>query len=145
MSWDSKTLRGKSIERARLYGMPHAGSEYTAKTGDSYRRICDQCVICGRPSAHTHHEPPKGIGGNATFALGGMLLRPALFSLCPNCHDMRHQGRYVLTWEWADPIFEEMWSTGFLLQDYEPHDPQLYEYGCWSVYAYGYKIKEIRL
>lgn len=143
--WDSATLRGKSVERARLYGMPHVGAKYTCAGTKSYERYLDICPVCGRPAVNTHHEPPRGIGGGGYLALAGIALRPALIALCRECHEKRHAHELTFTWEWDDDIFEEMWSTGFLLEDYEPHDEALYEFGCWAVYKDGKKIREIRL
>lgn len=146
MSWDIATLRGKSVERARLYGMPHAGAEYVGDTTDRYRRLDGPCVICGSPSAHVHHEPQRGIGGGGYLELGGHRLRPALLRLCPTCHSRRHDGRLFITWEWNLPTYEDMWSTGYMLESglVMPHDPELYEYGRWVVCLDGTRATEIR-
>lgn len=145
MTWDAKTLRGKSVERARLYGMPHAGAEYVGERTDRYRKLDGPCVICGSPSAHVHHEPPRGMGGGGYLDLGGYSLRPALLRLCESCHRKRHDMELSITWEWEDPIFEEMWSTGHMLETgiVEPHDPELYGYGRWAVYVDGIRATEI--
>lgn len=145
MTWDTRTLNGKSVERARLYGMPHAGAEYVGDSTDSYRRKGDRCVICGCRASHVHHDPPRGMGGGGYLDLGGHRLRPALFALCPTCHLKRHYGRLVITWEWFLPTYEDMWATGFMLESglVEPHDPQLYEYGRWAVYVDGFRAIEI--
>lgn len=145
MSWDAATLRGKSVGRARLYGMPHAGAEYVGDRTDRYRMEDGPCVICGATAAHVHHEPPRGMGGGGYLELGGFSLRPALLRLCPTCHGRRHDHRLEIDWEWNDPIFEEMWSTGWMLESgvVEPHDPELYRYGRWAVYLDGIRATEI--
>lgn len=147
MSWDTETLRGKSVGRARLYGMPHAGAEYVGDTTDRYRRLDGPCVICGSPSAHVHHEPQRGMGGGGYLDLGGHRLRPALLRLCESCHRKRHEEGLVITWEWYLPTYEDMWSTGFMLESgiVEPHDPELYEYGRWAVYLDGTRATEIEI
>lgn len=147
MTWNARTLRGKSVERARLYGMPHAGAEYVGEGTERYRRKTDCCVICGTRASHVHHEPQRGIGGGGYLELGGYRLRPALLALCPTCHSRRHDGRIVITWEWNLPTYEDMWSTGHMLETgiVKPHDPELYGYGRWVVYVDGLRATEIEI
>ena len=64
--------------------------------------------------------------------------RRAAFCLCGSgttgCHDKFHGGaRLKAEWRWRHPVYEEAWWTGQLLQVYEPHSPELYEYGYWLI------------
>lgn len=89
--WTPDKLGTWTVEKARMFGMPCVGAEYTSEIGDHYRMLDGACcMVCGQPAHHVHHEPNKGMGGRATLELAGHVLRPALFALCTKCHDQRH-------------------------------------------------------
>ena len=58
------------------------------------------------------------------------------------CHDKFHGGaRLKAEWAWRSKVYEEAWWTGELLQVYEPHSPDLYEFGYWAITdRYGNEI-----
>lgn len=132
---ESKKLRGLSVVKADLYGKPHLGARYTAKTGvTDYVRESDYCVICGKPASNVHHVPNRGAhiiekDGEAA------LMRPPLFALCGSgttgCHGKVHNHEISITWKWDDHEDRERWLNGEL--DYPSNDPRLFERGCWQV------------
>lgn len=146
--WTPDKLGCWSVEKARMFGMPCIGAEYTSKTGDHYRILDDaQCMVCGKPASHVHHEPNKGIGGHATLELAGNVLRPALFALCTKCHDQRHFAhkgdRLLFRWKWVKDTIERDWVNGsFLNSDYDPHDNRLFLFGYYEIYE-GEKLVKI--
>ncbi len=146
-AWTCDRLHGFSIDKARLYGMPHVGCWYTGFSVNSYERAYDaRCVVCGKLAQHSHHEPQKGIGGGGKgFRLGGFTLRPALLALCADCHEDRHHAHISFDWKWDDLETEELWASGYLLENgFEPHDEMLFMLGCWEVFRDGQPIKTIR-
>ena len=136
---DASKLHGFSIQEAECYGKPHLGARYTDKAGTSltqYARDGRLCVICGRDSLNTHHQPHRG-----TFTLRGddgrdWVLRPALFALCGSgtfgCHGAIEHNRIKARWVWDNPEAEAAWWSGELLEKYGPHNPALYLFGCWQ-------------
>lgn len=132
-------LRGEPYARVRNYGMPHINAFYASDTRDVYSRTQNAlCAVCFNPAVHTHHEPNKGTGGRATFALttnrGVFALRPALIALCPRCHDLRHAHKIAFRWEWDLDKYAQAWFEGDLLADgIKPHSKRLYDYGCWHI------------
>lgn len=138
-----------SIDKARMFGLPCVGAEYTSETGDHYRMLSGaRCAVCGCMAQHVHHEPNKGMGGHATLTLGGRVLRPTLFALCERCHNLRHFGsgenRLLIEWEWTLPVgMEQAWVDGYFFREleFEPHDMRLYHYGKYVV-SLGGKIKK---
>ena len=136
----SNQLRGLSIDKARLYGMPHIGCRYTAKGLDATAFAAEhpRCACCGRTngSHNRHHEPPRS---NGTFRLetqkGTFELRPALIDLCGSgttgCHGDRHNGRLRIRWEWDTAEAEHRWWSGYWLSqpEHEPNGQWLFKYG----------------
>lgn len=138
---DASVLRGLSMDKASLYGMPHIGCRYTRD--DMARTAFEsdlRCAWCGsqRGFHSRHHEPPRS---NGSFLLntpkGKFVLLPALVDLCGSgttgCHGDRHNGLLKLRWEWDGDEFAEKWWDGtFLSRPYhEPNGKWLYAYGCW--------------
>ena len=138
MILDASQLGGWSKERAELYGKPHLGARYTH--GKAYEALSPRCCVCGRRAGSVHHVAHRSWG--ETFRLvtpcGTWDLRSPLFCLCGSgttgCHDKFHGGaRLKAEWAWRSKVYEEAWWTGELLQVYEPHSPDLYEYGYWLI------------
>ena len=136
---------GLSVERARLYGMPHINAYYpnskTTKGKLDYEAVC---AVCGKPASNAHHAVPLGFGGGNAWKTtnhGSNRLRTALIAVCgmgntSGCHGMFHSGDASIRWEWDDPSFERMWEEGKLLFDgkpMKPHSQQLYNYGCYRI------------
>lgn len=150
--WTSEKLGTLTVEKARMFGMPHVGAKYTSKTGDHYRMLEGaRCMVCGQPAAHVHHEPNKGMGGHATLELAGHGLRPALFALCQKCHDQRHFAhngdRLSIRWRWAfEPTsheYEKLWvEGGFFESGFMPHDERLFWYGWYEIFESDRLVKE---
>lgn len=131
-------LRGLSLERAEVYGKPHVGARYTH--GDRYERTSERCCICRRPATNCHHVVPRGVGDRFPLVTPDRtwLLRSPLFALCGSgttgCHDGFHGGaRYRARWKWDDPQYERWWWDGILLEQFGPHSPKLYAFGCWEI------------
>lgn len=131
-------LRGLSIERAELYGKPHVGAHYTK--GTRYERTQARCCVCGGNATNCHHVIPRGRGQE--FALqtpnGLWLLKSPLFAVCGSgttgCHNGFHGGAFLKAkWVWKSPVYQDAWWSGELLEVYEPHSPDLYEYGHWAI------------
>lgn len=137
---DQSQLRGLSIDKTRLYGMPHIGCWYTGKgiNATAFSDVHMRCACCGRTNgAHNrHHEPPRS---NGLFVLdtqhGRFELRPALIDLCGSgttgCHGDRHNGRLKIRWKWDDAEAEHQWWSGYWLSlpNHEPHGDWLWKYG----------------
>lgn len=150
--WTPDKLDCWSVDKARMFGMPCVGAEYTSKTGDHYRMLDDaRCMVCGQPAHHVHHEPNKGMGGNATLELAGNVLRPALFALCTKCHDQRHFAhkgdRLSIRWKWVAsdilPMFERRWVNGeFFEAGFNPNDHRLFYYGYYEIYEGEKLVKQ---
>lgn len=148
----ASSLGGLSREAATKYGMPHIGAEYYGEGVNAYRPLDrPRCPVCGRPASNVHHEPAKGSTGTWTLRtkVGIFVLRPALIALCgtgtTGCHGERHAGLLRVSWRWDDPVDEEAWLNGFLLSHgFEPHDPRLYGYGCWTFERNGEEVCEWR-
>lgn len=145
--WTRDRLHGFSIDKARLYGMPHIGCCYVGASVNSYDRAYGaRCAVCGNLAHHSHHEPQKGMGGGGKgFRLGGFTLRPALIALCADCHEKRHKSLISFDWKWDDPGTEELWASGYLLESgFAPHDEMLFMLGCWEVFSNRQLLKTIR-
>lgn len=133
-------LRGRSLERAEMYGKPHIGARYTGKRARDYERTDPLCFICGRKSRSCHHAVPLSCGERFELRTerGVWRLRSPLFALCGSgttgCHDGFHGGaRFVPRWVWDSPEYEDMWWEGRLLERYAPHSPELYLFGRWEI------------
>lgn len=132
-----KALCGLSVDVAELYGKPHIGAFYVGRSADSNRLEDDaRCAICVARATNAHHLVPRSKG--RTFELAGHVLRSPLFALCGSgttgCHDGFHGGaRFKARWVWMAPVAAEAWWSGDLLIDLDPHDPALFELGCYRV------------
>lgn len=134
-------LRGLSYEVASKYGMPHLGCFYSNSRIDSHRRHDGApCAVCGKIASNAHHDPPRRHGLFVMETpMGAFVLRPALIAVCGSgttgCHNGFHGGaRYEARWEWlTDEAARKWWSGWFLSHGYEPHDPRLYQFGCWLI------------
>lgn len=152
-------LNGMSLDRAVCYGVPHLGAHYETDNVNSH--TLDEgayCAVCGRPAAHAHHEPPKGIGaGSAYLTIEGnprhedgrcfvrtYRIRPSLIALCAQCHADRHSGLLAINWEFDDD-WAQSWLDGALLDmGIHPHSDELFDYGKWLFWRNGNLIREIR-
>lgn len=144
-------LRGLSIPKAELYGKPHVGAHYEGNGVKSHK--ADEgarCLVCHAQSQSVHHAPPLSVGRE--FALvtdnGIFVLKPSLFALCGSgttgCHNGFHGGaRFVPEWVWRSDEAACAWWSGELLARMEPHSPELYDYGFWSIHdkVYGFCIE----
>ena len=135
-------LRGLSLDRVRLYGMPHVE--------------LSGCAGCHGPADNRHHVVPKGMGGGSkSFILetprGKFVLFSPTVTLCgmgnaSGCHGEAHSGLLRFEWQWDDEEVEERWWSGWLLtHGYAPHDPRLYRHGCWRVLRDKLLVREVRL
>lgn len=124
-----------SIPRAMLYGMPHIGCEYLGSTARRYRLTQDFCAVCGGRATNCHHIVPIG-RGEYLEAPDGQRLRSPLIALCgtgtTGCHGKFHAGLIKARWVWEEGC-EELWRSGVLLMELEPHDRLLYAYGWWEI------------
>lgn len=135
-------LGGLSLDVAECYGKPHLGAFYSTESVKSHKRLEGaSCAICGKPVQSVHHNPPLSKGH--IFLLrtkwGAFVLKPALFALCgtgtTGCHNEFHGGaHFKATWVWRNDDCAELWWSGELLKQMEPHSPRLYEYGYWNVH-----------
>lgn len=130
-------LQGLSLEVAECYGKPHIGAWYVAKNDNinSYRfDHSASCPICGKPVTNAHHCPPKRKG---LLFLNGHTLKPSLIALCGSgttgCHGMLHNGKIKINWKWFNDEYARMWWDGELLEKYEPHSEELYQFGEWEI------------
>lgn len=144
-AWPRELLRGMSIDKARLFGMPHVGCHYAGNSVNSHKLYRGtRCAVCGETASDAHHEPQKGMGGGKGLPMHGYVLRPALLALCPQCHHDRHFGRLSFVWFWRDEETEIDWASGKLLRDgFKPHDPELFRLGYWVALVDGKPIKRI--
>ena len=133
--WSSVPLHGMSIDKARLFGMPHVGCHYANLSVNSHKLDRGaRCAVCGQIARHAHHEPQKGMGGTRGFLLHEFALRPALLALCPQCHHDRHFSDLSFTWLWEDDESEAEWASGKLLRDgFGPGSEELFSLGYWVV------------
>ena len=136
---DSSVLHGTSYKKAKCCGMPHFMARYTSGDIKHYKRKHDAiCMICGRPATETHHEPPGRLYFDLRTKWGIFMLRPALITLCHECHELRTNNRLSISWEWNDEETEELWWSGYLLaHGYPAHSPRLYDLGGWHVEKQG--------
>lgn len=138
MSYTREQLRGLSAEVAELYGKPHLGAIYTGSSATRYQATVYRCIYCKhRLATNVHHVAPRSKGH--TFKLvtpeATWELRSALFALCGSgtmcCHGRFHTGWIKARWKWDSQEAEDAWWSGELLSKYEPHSPELYNYGGW--------------
>ena len=128
-------FHNRSRQVFERYGKPHVMCHYEGKSIRSHRLDDDAvCACCGMMAANAHHHPPVGM---KTVTLSGKVLRPSLIAVCGSgttgCHDGFHGGaRYTADWTWDLPEYGEAWLSGEMLDEYEPHDPRLYLFGCWE-------------
>lgn len=138
---DRELLRGLSLPVAECFGKPHYNAWYLTK-GDnvkSYRFDHEApCMVCGKPATNAHHQPPRSKG---LLVLRGHVLRPALIALCgrgnTGCHGMVHNRQLSIGWEWLNDKYAEMWWSGELLGQMEPHSEELFNYGYWEIKEVG--------
>ncbi len=130
-------LRGYSLQRAELFGKPHAGCRYV---GSGWELTQERCCVCGRPAANCHHVMPRGRGKafQLSTPAGKWQLKSPLFAVCGSgttgCHDGFHGGAFLRAeWVWDRDVYQRAWWSGELLEVYEPHDEGLYEYGHWAI------------
>lgn len=153
---DATQLRGLPYVVASCFGMPHVGAYYASSSVKSNRlQHGAECAVCAESATNSHHEPQLGLGGrNRDYLLntpeGAFVLHPALIALCgmgnaSGCHGERHTGILRFKWEWDSDDYAEQWWSGYLLaHGFEPHDPALFQLGCWGVYRNELPIKKIR-
>lgn len=118
------------------YGKPHIGAFYANGRMDSHKlEEGARCACCGKPATNAHHWPPRSKG---LFEHHGHILRPSLIALCGSgttgCHGAWHGARFKALWMWDTPKYAQEWLDGYMLDEIEPHSPELYRYGCWEVY-----------
>ena len=119
------------------YGKPNFMARY--RTGSINSHVLEDdalCLCCGRRANNAHHWPV----GRRTVEVAGKVARPSLFAVCGSgttgCHGGWHGGaRYRALWSWDRDEYAGWWLTGaFWEMGMEPHDPELYLYGCWELY-----------
>ena len=136
---EKQKLQGLSLEIAECYGKPHIGAYYRNYSINSHTAEDGAMCICGKPATNVHHHPPKSRGHYLSMIVGTdrIKLRPALIALCGSgtqgCHGEVHQKKIRITWEWNDKESAEAWWKGELLKEFEPHSPELFNYGRWKM------------
>ena len=133
-----------------IHGLPHVGARYTGGWSGkrlAYERIAEACPSCDcARAAETHHIDPIGMGGHQAprflcSKLGTFELYTPLIALCSGCHRMFHDGVFSIAWLWDDEEAARLWAEGWFMAHYAPHDPALYEFGCW-VMSTGKEIRQ---
>lgn len=132
-------LNGLSVQKARLYGLPHINAEYKPHHIDNSYTMTKgaACPVCGLPATNVHHVPTRRTGMNFTLSTpwGKWNLRPALIALCGSgttgCHGLIHCGKLKVDWEWDYENGDEDWFEGRTLSAVGPHSPAIYDFGKW--------------
>lgn len=129
MTPEMSRLRGLPVDRAELYGKPHAGIDDETPL----------CAVCGRLATNRHHAAHRKWGRTFELATerGMWRLESALIALCgtgtTGCHGAMHGGaRLSVRWVWDTEEAARAWWSGELLARYAPHDPALYGFGGWE-------------
>ena len=152
MTWTPYTsqLHGFAYPAAECYGKPHFLCRYEGESVNSHKLFDGAtCMCCGRPATNAHHWPIRS--SVSTFTLNDKVLKPALFAVCGHgttgCHNGWHGGsRFKALWKWDHDDYAVAWWDGEMLDNFEPHDQALYNYGCWEVYDLkAGKIWQVRL
>ena len=135
---DSRTLHGWSYEAAKCMGMPHFMARYTSGDYRKYKKDQDaECMVCGRPATDVHHQPFREYFELRT-GWGTFVLKPALITLCRECHEKVEHSEISIKWEWDSDEYEERWWNGDLLAHcFNAHSKALSELGGWHVEIEG--------
>lgn len=126
-------LQGLSLEVAECFGKPNIDARYLSDNVNSYSHS-GNCFVCGKRATNAHHCPPKRKG---LLVLNGHILKPSLIALCGSgtagCHGMVHNGKIKINWKWFNDEYARIWWEGEMLEKYEPHSEELYQFGEWEI------------